>query len=580
MDPLMARRFVTGLLIGLFVALVELIPVTLGPTTPAGGITLADLGGAVRLLVAGGLLGGGYALLFRPAPGSHAENVMGGVVLGAVTWVILALNLFPLLKADAPMWHVDTAASILPQLVAYVLHGSLTGFLYGLVYQRLGLAPAAATLAPESTTRTNVVIVGGGYAGASSAASLDKAFADDPSVEVWLVSKTNYLVHTPMLSEVSASAVNPQHISPPLRAFFQRVHVVQGEVESVDWGRGRVDLSSDARSPHRSLSFDHLLITSGCTPNFFGNKELAAHTLTFKSLQDSIRLRNQVIDMFERADFEQEAERKRQRLTFVVVGGGFAGVELIGGLNDFGRGMLPYYPNVGPDNLRFVLVHAGEVILPELSKSLGRFAQEKMAARGVRFIPNQRVTGARPGAIRIGDRELAADTVVWTAGNKPGPLVSKLGVDLTRRGQIPVSSELRSTERPALWAAGDCAQIPVPNDEGAYYPPTAQHAAREGKLLGRNVAAAIRGQPLQPFDFKTLGSLAALGYQLAVAEVFGYRFSGFLAWIMWRGIYLSKLPNLEKRVRVLLDWMLDVFFPPDIVQTMSFDHEPDRGGES
>ena len=580
MDPLMTRRLVTGLLIGLFVALVELIPVTLGPTTPAGGITLADLGGAVRLLVAGGLLGGGYALLFRPAPGSHAENVMGGVVLGAVTWVILALNLFPLLKADAPMWHVDTAASIVPQLVAYVLHGSLTGFLYGLVYQRLGLAPAAATLAPESTTRTNVVIVGGGYAGASSAASLDKAFADDPSVDVWLVSKTNYLVHTPMLSEVSASAVNPQHISPPLRAFFQRVHVVQGEVESVDWGRGRVDLSPDARSPHRSLPFDHLLITSGCTPNFFGNKALAAHTLTFKSLQDSIRLRNQVIDMFERADFEQEAEKKRQRLTFVVVGGGFAGVELIGGLNDFGRGMLPYYPNVGPDDLRFVLVHPGEVILPELSRSLGRFAQEKMAARGVRFIPNKRVTGARPGAIRIGDRELAADTVVWTAGNKPGPLVSKLGVELTRRGQIPVSSEMRSTERPALWAAGDCAQIPIPNNEGAYYPPTAQHAAREGKLLGRNVAAAIRGQPLQPFDFKTLGSLAALGYQLAVAEVFGHRFSGFLAWIMWRGIYLSKLPNLEKRVRVLLDWMLDVFFPPDIVQTMSFDHEPDQGGES
>ncbi len=580
MDPLMTRRLVTGLLIGLFVALVELIPVTLGPTTPAGGITLADLGGAVRLLVAGGLLGGGYALLFRPAPGGHAANVMGGVVLGAVAWVILALNLFPLLEADAPMWHVDTAASIVPQLVAYVLHGSLTGFLYGLVYQRLGLAPAAATLAPESTTRTNVVIVGGGYAGASSAASLDKAFADDPSVDVWLVSKTNYLVHTPMLSEVSASAVNPQHISPPLRAFFQRVHVVQGEVESVDWGRGRVDLSPDARSPHRSLPFDHLLITSGCTPNFFGNKELAAHTLTFKSLQDSIRLRNQVIDMFERADFEQEAERKRQRLTFVVVGGGFAGVELIGGLNDFGRGMLPYYPNVGPDDLRFVLVHPGEVILPELSQPLGRFAQEKMAARGVQFIPNKRVTGARPGAIRIGDQELAADTVVWTAGNKPGPVVSKLGVELTRRGQIPVSSELRSTERPALWAAGDCAQIPIPNNEGAYYPPTAQHAAREGKLLGRNVAAAIRGQPLQPFDFKTLGSLAALGYQLAVAEVFGHRFSGFLAWIMWRGIYLSKLPNLEKRVRVLLDWVLDVFFPPDIVQTMSFDQEPDQGGES
>ena len=203
-----------------------------------------------------------------------------------------------------------------------------------------------------------------------------------------------------------------------------------------------------------------------------------------------------------------------------------------------------------------------------------------MATRGVEFIPNKRVTGAKPGMIIIGDERLAADTVVWTAGNQPNPIVHGLGVELTRRGQVPVSSDLRSVETPALWAAGDCARIPIPNDAGSFYPPTAQHAFREGKLLGRNVVAAIRGTPLQPFDFKTLGSLAALGHQLAVAEVLGYRFSGFLAWIMWRAIYLSKLPNLEKRLRVLLDWVLDVFFPPDIVQTMSFDAESERDVQS
>ena len=573
------RRFITGLLLGLIVAVLEVILMTLGPIATPDGIVRNDSGGAMRLLVAGASLGAVYALLFRPTPGSHPENVMGGVVIGVVTWVVFALSLFPILNADAPMWHVDTAASTVPELIAYVLHGSLTGFLYGLVCERLRLVPAARP-SSEPATKTNVVIVGGGYAGVSAAESLDKAFANDPGVDVWLVSKINYLVHTPLLSEVSSSAVNPQHISPPLRTFFRRVHVVQGEVASVDWARGRVDLSPDVRSPHRSLAFDHLLITTGCVPSFFGNREIEANTLTFKSLQDSIRLRNQIIDRFERADFEQEPENKRQQLTFVVVGGGFAGVELIGGINDFGRGMLPYYPNIAPDDVRFVLVHPGDVILPELSESLGRFAQEKMATRGVEFFPNKRVTGAKPGMIIIGDERLAADTVVWTAGNQPNPIVHGLGVELTRRGQIPVSSDLRSVENPALWAAGDCAQIPIPNDAGSFYPPTAQHAFREGKLLGHNVVAAIRGKPLQPFDFKTLGSLAALGHQLAVAEVLGYRFSGFLAWIMWRAIYLSKLPNLEKRLRVLLDWVLDVFFPPDIVQTMSFDAESERDVQS
>ena len=571
----MTRRLIAGVLIGLVVAVLEAMVLTLGSTAAASGGIVMNAGGTMRLLLAGASLGAVYALLFRPTPGSHPENVMGGVVTGVVTWVVLALSLFPILNAGAPAWHGDTAARMVPELIAYVLHGSLTGFFYGLACERLRLAPAA-THPAEPDAKTNVVIVGGGYAGVSAAESLDEAFADDPGVDVWLVSKTNYLVHTPMLSEVSSSAVNPQHISPPLRTFFRRVHVVQGEVASVDWAGGRVELSPGVRSPHRSLAFDHLLITTGCVPSFFGNRDIEANTLTFKSLQDSIRLRNRIIDRFERADFERDPAKKRQLLTFVVVGGGFAGVELIGGINDFGRGMLPYYPNIAPGDVRFVLVHPGEVILPELTDSLGRFAQEKMAARGVEFIPNRRVTGAKPGMIVIGDESLAADTVVWTAGNQPNPIVHALGVELTRRGQIPVSSDLRSVENPALWAAGDCARIPIPNDAGSFYPPTAQHAYREGKLLGRNVVAAIRGTPLQPFDFKTLGSLAALGHQLAVAEVLGHRFSGFLAWIMWRAIYLSKLPNLEKRLRVLLDWVLDVFFPPDIVQTMSFDAEPER----
>ena len=538
-------------------------------------ISLDDLGGMVRLLVAGGVLGVANALLFRPKLGSHADNIMSGVVLGVIVWVILAVNFFPLLQADAPMWDVQFTSNIFPKLIAYIIQGMLVGLLYGLVYHQFSLAPTVAeSSAPKA--QTNIVIVGGGYAGVSAAESLDAAFARDSSVAIWLINKTNYLVHTPMLSEVSASAVNAQNISPPLRSFFKRVRVVQGEVEQVNWETKQIIPTPNRRTSHRKIPFDHLIITAGGVPNYFGNDNVETNTLTFKSLEDSMRLRNRVIDMFERADFETDPVRKQQMLTFVVVGGGFAGVELIGGLNDFGRGMLPNYPSLTQDDLRFVLIHTQEVILPQLSRELGLFAQEKMEARSVEFILSTRVTDARPGVCVMGDREILADTIIWTAGNRPSPVIAKLGVEVTRRGQIPVAVTMQSAERPNLWAAGDCAQIPDPNNEGKFYPPTAQHALRQGKLLGKNVAAAVRGEPLKPFSFKTLGSLAALGHQLAVAEISGYRFSGFLAWLMWRGIYLSKLPNFEKQLRVLLDWILDIFFPPDIVQTISFNNPEDE----
>jgi NADH dehydrogenase len=256
-------------------------------------------------------------------------------------------------------------------------------------------------------------------------------------------------------------------------------------------------------------------------------------------------------------------------LTFVVAGGGFAGVELIGAINDFARGMLPYYPNIFLEELRLILVHSRDTILPELSPSLGKFAQEKLEERGVEFKLEMRVTGAKPGMVLLGDEVLPTETFVWTAGNKPNPVLETLGLPLTKRGQLEVNTELAVLNVSGLWAAGDCAQVPDLST-GKFAPPTAQHAVREGKVLGYNVAASIKGKPLKTFNFKTLGSLAALGHQLAVAEIMGYRFSGFLAWLMWRAIYLSKLPTLEKQVRVGLDWVLDIFFPPDIVQTIDF----------
>jgi len=243
-----------------------------------------------------------------------------------------------------------------------------------------------------------------------------------------------------------------------------------------------------------------------------------------------VRLRAHIIHCFERADQAADQTDQQRLLTFVVAGGGFAGVELMGSLNDFTSGIAAYYPHVNPDSIRMVLIHSGETILPELSVALGQYAQEKLVERGVEFRLKTRVTGAEPGRVLMGDSVLMTDTFVWTAGNRPSAALSQLRVPLTPRGQIEVNEQLAVPSLPGVWAAGDCAQIPDKASRTGFAPPTAQHAQREGKLIGHNIAATLRRRPLQAFDFKTVGSLSALGHQLAVAEIFGYRFSGLLAW--------------------------------------------------
>jgi NADH dehydrogenase len=557
--------------IGLLIALALVAFIAGLPAMSNNGVTLHSLGGGAGLLAAGVITGGGYALLFRPRQGNHIEHLLDGLIVGLITWVILSVNLLPAFMGMSPMWQVASIRHFYPALIAYLFQGSFIGLLYSLVYLRVAeswnlVAPEAAFAAPDISTR--VVIVGGGYAGVNAAQTLEQELKDDPNVGIWLISDTNYLLHTPMLSEVSASAVDAQHISPVLRGFFERVQVLQGRVEQVDLDERKLHWGTRAGFSRQTLPYDHLVFAVGKVPNFYGNAAIEREAFTFKSLEDAVLLRNQVIDMFERADFEQQDQKRRSLLTFVVAGGGFAGVELIGALNDFARGMLPYYPNIRPDELRLILVHAGETILEELGQGLGEYAQEKLEQRGVEFILGRRVTGAEPGHVHLGDQVLSAETFVWTGGNKASPLLEGLDLPLSPRGGIKTNPELDLPDRDGLWAAGDCAQVPD-LVAGGFCPPTAQYALRQGKALGRNLAASIRGEPVQPFKYRSQGKLAALGYQVAVAEIFGRRFSGFLAWLIWRGLYLSKLPTLNRQVRVGMDWILDVFFPPDMAQTIS-----------
>jgi NADH dehydrogenase len=299
----------------------------------------------------------------------------------------------------------------------------------------------------------------------------------------------------------------------------------------------------------------------------------------FKSLLDAIRIRNHVIEMFERADREPDASQRTALLSFVIAGGGFAGVELGGALNDFARGILADYPNLNPNELNIVLVHSQERILPELSKSLARYAQKKMEARGVTFRLNTRLRDAQPGVVIVSDGEIRAQTLVWTAGTAPNPLLQSLPFEHDKRGAVKVDFTLAVPGHPGVWALGDCAAV---NDAktGKSCPPTAQFAVREAATVARNIAAQLDGGPLKNFHFESLGALCVVGHQTACAEFSvpftrskSVRFSGLLAWLMWRGIYLSKLPGMERKIRVLMDWMIELFFPRDIVQTIDLQQE-------
>jgi NADH dehydrogenase len=301
--------------------------------------------------------------------------------------------------------------------------------------------------------------------------------------------------------------------------------------------------------------------------NFFGIPELEQRAMTMKSLSDAVHLRNRLIDLLEEADFECAAGSRPNLLTIVVAGGGFAGTETIAAVNDFLHESIRFYPHLSADMVRVVLVHPGKVILPELGPKLGAYAQKKLAKRNVEIRVNTKVVRVGEDAAELSDgSRVPAKTVIWTAGTSPNPLIAALPCKLDR-GRILTDEYLQVPDWPGVWALGDCASI-LDRSTGRPYPPTAQHALRQGKTVAKNILAVIRGGTKKPFSFSTLGLLASIGRRTGVANIFGINFSGFLAWFLWRTIYLSKLPRLEKKVRVALDWTLDLLFSKDLVHLL------------
>jgi NADH:quinone reductase (non-electrogenic) len=549
----------------------------------AGGIASAALIYTIPFPLAGALLaiivGAAYSASISNTPGAYVDNMMTAAALGVPLWTLISVFAIPLLASKVPDWNAEQMRTHFPALVGWVLYGALLGLLTQgfreIADRMLGPEPARAKSLPKEVK--HIVILGGGFAGMKTAESLEHQFLHDHSIRITLVSETNALLFTPMLAEVAGSSLEPSHISTPLRSSLPRTNFVRATIEAIDLEKRLVKLAADPSRKDggpREVPYDQLVLALGAVSHYLGLANVEKYALDFKSLLDAIQIRNRVIDMFERADSERDPELRRRMLTFVIAGGGFAGVELAGALNDFARGILADYPNLEPHDLKVILVHARDHILPELSESLGRYAQEKMAARGVIFRLNARLLDFQSGVVAVSDGEIPADTLVWTAGTAPNPLLRSLPIERDKRGAVIVETNLAVKDHPGVWALGDCAAV-VDGVTGKPCPPTAQFALREAPLVARNIRAALEGRPLQPFHFDSLGALCVVGHQTACAELSvpfargkSMRFSGLLAWAMWRGIYLSKLPGLERKIRVLMDWTVELFFPRDIVQTI------------
>ncbi len=416
--------------------------------------------------------------------------------------------------------------------------------------------------------KTKIVIAGGGFAGLYAAMYLDKTVARRREAEVVLISRENFIVFTPMLHEVAAGDLQPSDIVNPLRRILRHVKVVEAEVDAIDLGARKISCVGGIRDVRREFEFDHLLLTLGSETNFFDMAGVRDWAATMKTMSDAALLHNTMVALLETAALQADASARRQLLTFVIGGGGFAGVETTGAVNDFIRETARYYPSIAKTDIRVVLIHPESFLLPELGEELGLYAERKLRERNVNVVKRVRVAGYDGSIVTLSDgTSIPASTLVWTAGVKPSVVIASLTCE-KERGRLRVNEYLAVPGASGLWAAGDCAAVPDVTT-GSFCPPTAQHGLRQGLAAARNIEAAIAGHPLEPFRYRAIGLLASIGRHTGVAMVFGVKFSGFIAWWLWRTVYLAKLPGLAKKLRVMVGWTLDLFFGRQIEQMIT-----------
>ena len=413
--------------------------------------------------------------------------------------------------------------------------------------------------------KIKVVILGGGFGGLYAAMYLDKTLARRADVEVTMVSRENFFLFTPMLHRGVAGDLYPGDIVNPIRQNIRHTKFVEADVQAIDLSARRVTCVGGAARFTLEFEFDHLLVALGSETNFFDLPGVSEWAVTMKRLIDAALLRNRMLALLEEASLHTDPAERRRVLTIVTAGGGFSGVETTGAINDFVREAVRYYPQLTEDLIRVVIAHPGEVLLPELGDKLGRYAERKLCERKVEVLKGVRVASYDGSVVTFADgKSIPAATLIWTAGIKASPAIAALPCR-KERGRLAVNEFLAVPEHPGLWAVGDCAAVPDART-GKSHPPTAQHGLREALVAARNIEATILGRPLRPFTFTMLGQMATIGRRTGVAMMFGVKFSGFLAWLMWRMVYLLKLPRLSKKLRVMTGWTLDFLFARDLEQ--------------
>ena len=416
----------------------------------------------------------------------------------------------------------------------------------------------------DSFSKKKILILGGGFGGMHVLKELEKKIGENISLTI--VSEKNYFLFTPMLPEVASGMLNPRDITMPIRELCSNAKFYQANVLSIDLEQKLVTITRKFDGKNHALEYDYLVLAIGSVNNFFGNKSIEEYSFTIKTVEDAIELRNQIILMMEIAAQTGSIGLQQKFLTFTVVGAGFAGVEIIGEINHFVRKSVKQaYPSIIDKNINMILISSRNEILPELNKKLGESAREYLEKTGVRIIKNVKAINAGESHVELSDGEIIpCTTLIWTGGVTTDSVVGSLNCEHDKSGRIVVDKYLRLIEHPEVFALGDCAAVPD-SDTGKYYPPTAQHALRESKIVSQNIKKILAGESnLKEFSYHSKGMMATIGNKAGVASLMGHSITGVSAWIIWRTYYLFHLPTFESKIKIGVGWAINLFFGTDL----------------
>ena len=415
---------------------------------------------------------------------------------------------------------------------------------------------------------THIVIVGGGFGGLKVAQTLEKLIRLNDSVEVTLISRDNFLLFTPFLTEALGGMLDEADVISPLRAFLKKTRFVMGEVTAIDMRAKSVTFRRPLTDETETVQADQLVLSLGSTTSFYGQEDIAKFAFTLKSLDDATLLRNHLMACLEQANEESDGVARQSFLTVAVVGAGYTGVEAAGAIRDLMKDAARDYPHVRPDEIRVVLMDMAEQILPTIDPSLAKYAIRQLQKRGIEMRLGQKIGKADDHSITLSKGEyIPTRTLLWSAGVVPSPLTRTLDCEKDKRGAIMTEPTMAVKGMDGVWAMGDGAHIPNLLAGGRPYTGTAQNADREAKQLAHNVMAVLRGHEAKPFLFRSLGEFVNLGHHVAVAQIKWFKFSGFLAWFLWRTVYLVKIPHWSRKARVVSGWTLDLLFGRNSVES-------------